>query len=509
MGSKALKNDRAIVGDTDPASRNIPKRLRPAKITRPETSVEKTETYRQEKSQKVFKRTLKSTAVNGAMNLLVIGVQFEDHPATYSTDKIQPLLFGESGSIADYFNDVSYGAVTINPASEFHGTSNDGFIGWLQLSGNHPNTGSDKDHETDYQTAKNAITVASDYIDFASYDADGDADIESTELAILIIVAGYAAEYSGGNDPSVWSHKSGGSFESDGKYIYEYAMVGEKHGDHMGTIGHMVHELGHLIFDLPDLYDTDKDNGDSYGIGYFGLMGSDNWGAKYGENGGSSPTHPCAWSKEYLSWGTVNTITSSQTISLPKGDGNSSSMFRLDTSDPDQYFLIENRQFSGYDIGFQRLAGSPGHGGIVIYHIDTSKTDMWPGSNDINADENDKGVDVEEANEGSIGYSMLDTYEKAAHTNMFYFSGNNYSFSNSTTPNSRLKNNNATQISITSISSYGDTMSASVTRPPTATTGSVANVELDSATLNRIFTPSKTHKLFIYGKIVLFFANNM
>jgi len=501
LGIRCTEDDGVIVGNIDPASRNIPKRLRPAKIKKMESSIEKTEVYRQKTPQKVFERTSKSKKISGTIKLLVIGVQFEDHPATYSADDIQPLLFGESSSIADYFNDVSYGAVTIEPASESHGTSNDGFIGWLQLSGNHPNTGSDKDHATDKQTAENAMVAASDYIDFASYDADGDGYIVATELAVLIIVAGYEAA-AGSDEPSVWGHASGTSVTTDDINLGSFAMVGEKHGSHMGTMGVMVHELGHLIFDLPDLYDTDKDNGDSLGIGDFGLMGSGCWGVKSGEYAGSSPTHPCAWSKEYLSWGTVNTINSSQTISLSKADGNSSSMFRLDTSDTDQYFLIENRQFSGYDIGF----GSSWHGGIVIYHIDTSKADM---RYDVNADEDDKGVDVEEANEGSVGYSMLDTYERPVHTNMFYFSGNNDSFSDLTTPNSRLKNGNSTNISITDISSYGDTMSAYVILLPEATTGSITNLDSGSATLNGTVNPygEETTVWFEYGIISGTYSN--
>lgn len=133
---------------------------------------------------------------------------------------------------------------------------------------------------------------------------------------------------------------------------------------------------------------------------------------------GSSPTHLCAWCKEYLGWGTVNTISSSQSISIPKADGNKSSIFRIDTSDSNQYFLLENRQFTGYDLGFQGSTGSSGHGGLVIYHIDTSKASSLV---DVNVDENDKGVDVEEANEGRLGYSMLDINATQAHTNMFFF----------------------------------------------------------------------------------------
>ena len=351
---------------------------------------------------------------------MVIGVDYDDTPATYSASEVQPLIFGSSNSVADYYNDVSYSAVTIEPAKESNGTANDGFIGWLRLSGNHPNPGQyddkNKRYEGGRQAAKEAILAADPYIDYSMYDADGDGVVENTELSIMIIVSGYEASTSN-SSPSVWAHAgsmySVGYPTADGKTMQGYAIVGEKHEDHLATIGIMAHELGHHMFSLPDLYDKDFS---SNGIGYFDLMGSGMWGSTLDGHEGSSPTHLSAWSKEYLSWGTISTISSDQSVSLPKADGNKSSIFRVNTQDANQYFLLENRAFSGYDVGFWTV-----HGGLVIYHIDKTKTDLWPSSNTINNDENDKGVDVEEANEGLLGYSMLDTTNFLVHPNMFFF----------------------------------------------------------------------------------------
>jgi len=542
LGKTQDTTPRDIVGEVDPASHGISKGLRPPRASearpktfdsRPDVSPKKTPLPHGEKessfwqgdSERVFLgktvngsqegvgKSQKSTAVSGTKHLLVIGVDYDDTPATYTAEQIQPLVFGASSSVSDYYGEVSYSAVTISPATESKGTSNDGFIGWLRLSGNHPNpeqyTDGDQKSKVRHQIAKDAILAADTYIDYASFDTDGDGEVESTELSIMIIVAGYEASTSS-SSPSVWGHKGRVSVSVDGKAIYEYAMFGEKHGDHLATIGVMVHELGHLMFSLPDLYDTDTSNGGFYGIGVFCLMASGGWGAVSGAYGGSSPTHLCAWSKEYLSWSTVNTITSSQSVSFPKADGNSASIFRMNTSDSNQYFLIENRQFGGYDLGFQGATGASGHGGLVIYHIDKLKTDLWPNtSNEVNADENDKGVDVEEANEGSLGYSMLDTKEYAAHTDMFFFSGNNTSFTDTTTPNSRLKNGRSTYISLTGISAYGDTMTASVTMPPTAKTGSVTNMTSSSATLNGTVNAfgEATTAWFEYGTTIGSYSN--
>ena len=478
----------AIVGKTDPVLLNIPKGLRPSR-TSYETGLLDTG---QEITQKKDSYTkpdagLKSTARSGAMYLLAIGVDYATTTATYSPEQVQPLFFGESNCVSDYYSKASYSAVTVNPATESYGTQNDGFIGWLRLDGSHPNTSSGASNQ---KITKEAILVADPYIDYSQYDNDGNGIVEPTELAIVIIVAGYERAVNPYYTPSIWAHYSSmgsiGYPTVDNKTIQRYAQFGEIHYNHLATFGVIAHELGHLMFSLPDLYDTVTSNGDSEGVGYFDLMGSGSWGAKYGEYGGSSPTFVSAWSKEYLSWGTVTAIYTNQSVSFPKADDNTS-IFRMNTTHLNQYFLLENRDFSSYDIGFQRKAGETGHGGLVIYHIDTQKTSLWPSSNKVNADGNDKGVDVEEANEGSLGYSMLDTNAYQAHTNMFFFSGNNTSFTDTTTPNSKLKNGDATNISVTDISSYGETMTATVTvpaLPPTVTTGSATNLTSNSATLN-------------------------
>ncbi len=490
---------RSIVGEADPATLGIPKGLRPPKSQeklrqdkqdgRDRGGMDKRRDSEESSSAREGRlgeaertqQPMKTTAVSGTRYLLVIGVDYATTTATYKPSEVQALAFGASNSVADYYNDVSYSAVTIEPATESEGTSNDGFIGWLRLSGSHPGYGSS-------QIAKDAILAADAYIDYSAYDADGDGYVEPEELSIIIIVAGYEGSYGGSYSPYVWAHQSSmywvGYPKADGKTLQEYAMFGEIHKDHLATFGVIAHELGHLTFSLPDLYDTDYS---SMGIGYFDLMGGGGWGAASGAYSGSSPTHLSAWGKEYLSWGTVNTISSGQSISLPKADGNKSSIFRVNTQDSNQYFLLENRAFSGYDAGFQSGTGASGHGGLVIYHIDKTKTDLWPSSNTVNQDEDDKGVDVEEANEGSLGYSMLDTYTDSADTNMFFFSGNNTTFTNDTTPDSRLKSGGSTHISVKDVSAYGDTMTAAISLPTTQTiivsTDSTTDLTTSSVTL--------------------------
>ena len=82
---------------------------------------------------------------------------------------------------------------------------------------------------------------------------------------MVVIVAGYEAAITK-SKPSVWGHAwyLPSPARVDGVWVgyprgevWGYAQFGERHGRNQATIGLMAHEIGHLIFGLPDLYDTD------------------------------------------------------------------------------------------------------------------------------------------------------------------------------------------------------------------------------------------------------------
>ena len=70
----------------------------------------------------------------------------------------------------------------------------------------------------------------------------------------------------------------------DATKIYGYLTIPED-----AKIGVCAHELGHLLFGFPDLYDTDDT---SEGIGNWCLMAGGSW-----NGGGDVPAHPSAWCK--------------------------------------------------------------------------------------------------------------------------------------------------------------------------------------------------------------------
>jgi len=213
--------------------------------------------------------------------VLVILVEFADQSAVGTTETDwETAFFAATGSVWDYYDEVSYGALNMTPVVETFGTADNGIIGWLPLGTNHPNTG-DSTGDANRQLTRDALIAADPYIDYSAYDSDSNGAIDFTELSIVVIAAGYERSYSSFYTPNVWGHrwslfltvpppvldgvKLADQFSGGG-----YMQYGEMHGTHMATIGIMVHEMGHDL-GLPDLYDV---NGGSEGIGKWGVMGS-------------------------------------------------------------------------------------------------------------------------------------------------------------------------------------------------------------------------------------------
>ncbi len=283
-----------------------------------------------------------------------------------------------------------------------------------------------------YPDLKAALEKLDDDISFDFYDKDGNGHISSTELLLTFIIAGYEDSYEGMHvTQGIWGHQSCVSSTYtptlDGVTLMScsndgnYALFGEKHNrsnPHDATIGIIAHELGHSAFNLPDLYNTaDSSNG---GIGAFGLMGSGIWTQKsYTEHAGQTPAHMCAWSKVYTGWITPDETTGAKVMNATST--NSFNVVKVPINS-DEYYLLENRNNSGYDRGLFSLNGDF-NGGLAIWKIDETKlTSDKILSNSVNTDNNNKGVDIIEAAEADIdsgGYG----HEK----NLFY-SGNVNSF---------------------------------------------------------------------------------
>jgi M6 family metalloprotease-like protein len=401
--------------------------------------------------------------------LLVILVEFNDQSALGSLEADwEASLFGASGSVQDYYGEVSYGQLLITPAPEAFDTPDNGVIGWLPVGYDHPDTGSNTGI-ANMKLAKDALIAADPYVDYSALDTDSNGALSVSELSILIVAAGYERSYSSRYSPNVWGHASGltplvpppvldgvsvANLLAGGRYM----QIGEWHQSdttdgHVATIGIMVHEMGHDL-GLPDLYDLDLS---SEGIGKWGLMGSGSWGTDGGWSGGS-PSHLCAWSKEFLGFVTPETVSNETALSVPSV-ATTDKVYRVNTIDPNQYFLIENRQPVGYDQGLPMDSG-----GILIWHIDNSIGNVT--LNTVNVDETHKRVDVEEAEDGVTGASELDnTVNRGDQQDLFYI-GNNFEFDDTTVPSAILYGNIYSGVRVSNISAPGDPMTMDVAYTP-------------------------------------------
>lgn len=329
--------------------------------------------------------------------ILLLRVSFNDQSFQYPLSNFQQLMFSESGSVAQYYRENSYQKFRLEPADESFGDSSDGIID-ISLPYSHPNFGASYG-QASRNLARDAVKSASAHIDFKRYDKNDDGQLSPRELGIVLMIAGYENAYggAGASEPNIWAHKTEFSGVAvDGVSLSSYAMFGERHQGHLATIGIISHEMGHLLFSLPDLYDR---QGDSNGVGRWGLMGLGSWNSTTGHSG-SSPAHMLAWSKVKAGFLKPQDIEGSQAdFSLsPTTMGEEAMRIWLDPFKHGEHFLLEYRTQAGFDQGL------PGEG-LLISHVDD-----WVGYGVVGA-QNDvaehKLVDIEEAD----GRSDLDMME--------------------------------------------------------------------------------------------------
>lgn len=377
-------------------------------------------------------RVARSTAADraplrGTVRVVIVLVDFSDQAMALPASHFRDLFFSTgvipTGSVREYFTEVSHGLIDLT--GEVVGPYRLSRT-MAQYANGESGTG---DVEPNARTmAREAAERANPDVNFAPFDNDGNGFVD----AFIVIHAGPGAEETG-NAGHIWSHKwvlSGGAFNADGTRIFGYLTVPED-----SRIGVCAHELGHLLFGWPDLYDTDSS---SEGLGNWCLMGGGSWNGN-----GTIPAHPSAWCKANQGWVSIETHTANGNVSIPDVKS-SHTVHRLwkDGGPGNEYFLVENRQRTLYD---RHLPG----GGLLIYHIDEAVS--------TNANENHPKVKLMEAdglrhlhngaNRGDAG----DPYPG---------SSNNVTFNSSSNPNSKSYGNADTCVSVTNISAPAATMTA-------------------------------------------------
>ncbi|MDY6863453.1 MAG: M6 family metalloprotease domain-containing protein [Thermodesulfobacteriota bacterium] len=402
---------------------------------------------------KVTKRTVTST---GTANIPVILINFKGTNSTYDTQDFETLLFSPGNkSMKDYYEEISYGVFTVSSGPA-------GVAGWYESKRRHNYYGRNNTNGDDRYPAKlviEAVTAADAVVDFSDYDMDGDCYCD-----VVAIVHQGTGEESGGKSTDIWSHRwnlNSANYFGDGTGEYttndkaecgnikinDYIIQPEILDGQIQTMGVFAHEFGHSL-GLPDLYDIDNS---SEGIGNWCLMAAGSW--NYIDRSGDSPAHMSAWCKYFLGWVMPTRITETLTEESIEPANEVMDVYQFSPSKSSgigEYFLIENRQLSGFDEGL------PGNG-LAIWHIDekqsTNKKEYYPPFNIFGHYK----VALEQAD----GLWHLEKNNNRGDAGDLYpGSSDNRSFNNNSTPNSKLYNGSPSNFSITAITSFGSTLTA-------------------------------------------------
>jgi len=411
---------------------------------------------------------------SGTVNVPVLLIKFPDKANIKTNANIQSNLFGGGatgpGDLKDYYKEISYNGLTLSSGPG-------GIPNWVTANNN-------RSYYNTYDRVRGLVTEAIQKADaagfnFAPYDNDSDGSVD----AVVVVYAGCGPDVGALctdlPPDAMWPHQwtLAAPVTVDGKQASVYTIQPELlWSTTIRTIGVFAHELGHT-FGLPDLYDTvpGGTSSDAQGIGHWGLMGTGSWTSNTpGTENGESPAHMSAWEKWFMGWvspillqGSTNnssipqvetTSTVSQLLSNPNGGD-----WRFGSSGTGEYFLVENRQQTGFDQGLDGC-------GLLIWHVDESR----PGDNTANGDETHKLVDLEEAD----GLNDLDNMTNRGDAGDPYRgSSNNTTFSDASTPSSNLYSGVASGASVSDISAgCTNPMTADLSAPSPRANGKIAFV---------------------------------
>ncbi|OQV07024.1 M6 family metalloprotease domain-containing protein [Cladophialophora immunda] len=274
---------------------------------------------------------------------------------------------------------------------------------------------------------EDALTAAvTQFADLGDYDNDHNGYVD----AFIVVHAGTGTEESS-NMNDIWSVKW---------VLYRQRVVGRAKVYGFLTIpedaqvGVCAHELGHLLFGWPDLYDIDYS---SPGIGNWCVMAGGTWG---GSPPGSRPCHPSAWCKAQQQWVTVVNETTNRPVSFQdvKTAHNVHRVWTNGDLSSQEYFLLEKRQQTGYDTSL------PGEG-LLIWHVDDAVPD--------NSNESHRKVDLMQAD--GLGQLYSRAGGRGDPGDPFPGSSNNRTFATFTNPSSRSYTGRDTGVAVSEITAVG------------------------------------------------------
>lgn len=264
---------------------------------------------------------------------------------------------GYVGSVRDYFLAQSNGQFEL----DFD------VVGPVTMSKNYGYYGGDSQYQKDekvYEMIKEASDAIQDQVDLKDYDWDGDGEADQ----VFFLYAGLG-QASSTNASTIWPHESelrywpcGVLSYSTGK-INTYACANELQPETQGSsryisagIGTICHEFSHCL-GFADMYDTT--GGGGYGMSVFDVMDQ----GSYNGNG-FVPCNYTAFERIYAGWVEAIELDAPATVKDMKSVSDYGRPFIMyNYKNTNEYFLLENRQNTGWDEGLY------GSNGLLITHV--------------------------------------------------------------------------------------------------------------------------------------------
>lgn len=255
-------------------------------------------------------------------------------------------------------------------------------------------------------------------IDWSQYDWSGDGYVDQ----LLIIYAGMGMN-DGGDDDTIWPHQWWMSVHEDcapitvssgGKdYLVDSYCCVQEVGDVYAVFGTLCHEYSHC-FGFPDFY-----NGRNSYVHKWDLMDYGNYNGD-----GYCPAGYSGHERMLMGWQTPVEIVGDVQVTGMKSTAEGGEIYILRNDGyPDEYYLIENRQQTGWD---SELPGS----GLLVFHVDYDEQ-VWLYSY----------VNSSSRKRYTIFPASNRTYTYYSNTWAYPYEGNNL-LTNTSTPAATLLNDN-------------------------------------------------------------------